>query len=116
YWPSALVRGPAAVERVVARALSMAPVPRYQRARSFAVALQRLAAGKPPEDPDETVPLSIPVASAGAQGSEAETEFWNEVKDSKDPEDIKLYIEQFPAGAFIEQARRRVAELSGKKS
>jgi hypothetical protein len=37
------------------------------------------------------------------------------VKDSDDPEDVKLYIEQFPAGVFVEQAKRRVAELRAKK-
>jgi len=114
-WPSALVQVPVAIDRVVARALAKAPEHRYPSARSFAEALKRLAAGQPAEDPDETVPMSIPVASAGAKGSEAETEFWNEVKDSKDPEDIKLYIDQFPKGVFVEQAKRRVAELAGKK-
>jgi eukaryotic-like serine/threonine-protein kinase len=116
--PSALVPGlPAAIDRVVARALAKGAEARYQSAASFASALRRVAAGKPPEDPDETVPhaASAP-APAAAQGSEAETEFWNEVKDSEDPEDIKLYIEQFPAGVFVEQARRKVAELAGKKT
>ncbi|MGQ0544337.1 MAG: serine/threonine-protein kinase, partial [Betaproteobacteria bacterium] len=42
-WPSALVPVPAAVDRVVARALAKAPEHRYQSARSFAEALQRLA-------------------------------------------------------------------------
>jgi len=114
-WPSSIAQVPPEIDRVVARALAKAPEHRYQSARGFADALKRVAEGKAPEDPDETIPLSIPVASAGSKGSEAETEFWNEVKDSKDPEDIKLYIEQFPAGVFVEHARRKVAELRGKK-
>jgi hypothetical protein len=38
------------------------------------------------------------------------------VKDSDDPEDIKLYIEQFPRGEFVDIARRRIADLSGKNN
>ena len=105
-WPSALVQVPHAYDRVVARALAKAPEHRYQSARLFATALQRIADGKPPENPDETVPL--------IQGSEAETEFWNGVKDSDDAEEIVLYIEQFPRGVFVAQAQRRVAELRAK--
>jgi serine/threonine-protein kinase len=115
-WPSSLVQIPPEIDRVVARALAKAPEHRYQSARRFAAALQRIAEGKRPEDPDETVPLSPAALAAGAKGSEAETEFWNEVKDSKDPEDLKLYIEQFPAGVFLELAQRKVAELRGKKN
>jgi serine/threonine-protein kinase len=109
-WPSALVQIPPAIDRVIARALAKAPEKRYQTARKFAESLKRIREGKPPEDPDEV--LAEPPAGAG---SEAETEFWNEVKDSKDPDELALYIEQFPAGVFVELARRKVAELSGKK-
>jgi eukaryotic-like serine/threonine-protein kinase len=114
-WPSALVKIPRDIDRVMARALAKAPEHRYQSARAFAEALKRVAAGRPPEDPDETVPISSAALKAAAVGNEAEVEFWNEVKDSKDPEDVKLYIDQFPAGAFVELARRKVAELSAKK-
>ena len=113
--PSVLVHTPPEIDRVVARALAKAPEHRFQSARSFADALRRIAAGKPPEDPDETVPISTAALAAAAKGSEAETEFWNGVKDSDDPEDVKLYIEQFPAGVFVEQAQRKVAELRAKK-
>jgi serine/threonine-protein kinase len=113
-WPCALVQLPAAIDRVVARALAKAPEHRYQSARAFADALKRVAEGKPPEDPDETVPMSS-AQLAAAVGSEAEKEFWSEVKDSNDPEDLKLYVEQFPAGVFVEQAQRKMAALRGKK-
>jgi serine/threonine protein kinase len=112
-WPSAVVQIPQAIDRVVARALAKAPEHRYQTARSFAASLKRIAEGKPPEDPAEAPPPSA--ATPLPPGSEAEKEFWNEVKDSDDPEDLALYIEQFPAGVFVEQARRKVAELRGKK-
>ena len=111
-WPSSLVQIPTAIDRVVARALAKAPEQRYQSARSFAGSLKRILEGKPPEDPDEV----LPPASAKTVGSEAETEFWNEVKDSDDPEDLALYVEQFPHGAYVELAKRKIAELGGKKS
>jgi serine/threonine protein kinase len=109
-WPSTLAPIPPELDRVVARALAKQPESRYQSARAFADALKRVAEGKPPEAPGE----SPAMPRASAVGTEAETEFWNEVKDSRDPEDIKLYIEQFPGGVFVEQAKRKVAELTGK--
>jgi serine/threonine-protein kinase len=46
-------------------------------------------------------------------GTEAEMEFWREVKDSDDPEELELYIEQFPQGVYVELARKKIAELGG---
>ena len=109
-WPSSIVQIPPAIDRVVAKALAKAPEKRYQTARKFAESLKRILEGKPPQDADEIV------EQEPAQGSEAETEFWNEVKDSEDPDDLALYIEQFPAGVFVELAQRKVAELRGKKA
>ncbi len=111
-WPSTLVQIPPTIDRVVAKALAKAPEKRYQTARKFGESLKRILEGKPPEDPDEVVAQPVVAAS---EGSEAETEFWNEVKDSKDPDELALYIEQFPGGVFVELARRKVAELRGKK-
>jgi serine/threonine-protein kinase len=117
-WPSALVQLPPEFDRVVARALAKEAEQRYQSARSFAASLKRILEGKPPEEPGEAPSRPQPVApsAARAQDSEAETEFWNGVKDSDDPEDLKLYVEQFPRGAFIEQAKRRIAALGGAGS
>ena len=119
-WPSKLVQIPNSIDRVVARALAKKPEARYQSARSFADALQRILEGKPPEDPNEvlTQPVPLAVASAPApraqqQGTEAEMEFWREVKDSDDPEEIELYIEQFPRGVYVDLARKKIADLGG---
>ena len=118
-WPSAIVQVPPEFDRVVARALAKDVEHRYQHARDFAAALKRILAGKPPEDPNEVLAKPLPAAPAPAQaaaseqGGEAESEFWEEVKDSDDPEDLKLYIEQFPNGIFIEQAKRKIAALGG---
>ena len=118
-WPSAIVQVPPEFDRVAARALAKDADQRYQRARDFAAALKRILAGKPPEDPDEALARPLPAAASrpaadpGVKQSEAEAEFWDEVKDSDDPEDLKLYIEQFPRGAFVAQAKRRIAALGG---
>ena len=107
-WPSLLVPLSTDIDRVVARAMAKLPEARYRTARLFADALRRIAAGQPPETPDETVVMTAPVSN------EAEIEFWNGVKDSNDPEDVVLYIEQFPEGMFVEQARKLMRSLRRK--
>jgi serine/threonine-protein kinase len=116
--PSKLVQVPASIDRVIARALAKKPEARYQSARSFADALQRILEGRPPEDPNEAIAQPLPAAAAPAshaqqQATEAELEFWQEVKDSDDPDELELYIEQFPRGVYAELARRKVAKLRG---
>jgi serine/threonine-protein kinase len=113
-WPSTLVDVSPDFDRVVAKALAKQPEHRYQSAAKFAEDLKRLAAGKEPEAPSLSAPKpAIPVTSSRA-GGEADKEFWEEVKDSDDPEDVKLYLEQFPDGTFAEQARSKLAQLGGK--
>jgi serine/threonine-protein kinase len=115
-WPSTLVQIPPSIDRVVARALAKEPEHRYQSARKFADALQRILEGKPPEDPAEVPPpLPASLQAPAAKNNEAEKEFWDEVKDSDEPEDLELYLAQFPQGAFVEQAKARIAALPGKK-
>ena len=106
-WPSKVVEIPPEIDRIVARAMAKEPARRYQSARKFAEALQRVAEGKAPEEPGEIVPTG--------KASEAEQEFWDGVKDSTDADEIALYIEQFPNGAFVAQAQKRITELTAKK-
>jgi hypothetical protein len=35
------------------------------------------------------------------------------VKDSDDPGDLELYVETFPRGVFVAEAKKRIAELGG---
>jgi serine/threonine-protein kinase len=112
-WPSAIVQVPPEIDRVVARALAKAPEHRYQRARAFADSLKRILEGEPPEDPSEAPPASL--AGLPAPGGEADKAFWDEVKDSKDADELALYLEQFPQGAFAALARKKIAELGAKK-
>jgi serine/threonine-protein kinase len=107
-WPSQVVGVNAVMDRVVARALAKEPEKRYQTAKAFADALQRILRGEAPEDPSEAA-----AAPAAAAGGAAEVEFWEGVRDSDDPDDIALYLEQFPQGAFVAQAKKRIAELGG---
>jgi eukaryotic-like serine/threonine-protein kinase len=107
-WPSQVLQLNPVMDRVVARALQKEPDKRYQTAKAFADALQRILRGEAPEDPNEAAGAAAPAA-----GGAAEVEFWDGVKDSDDPDDIALYLEQFPQGAFVAQARKRIAELGG---
>ena len=118
--PSKLVQVPPSIDRVILRALAKKPEARYQSAKSFADALKRILEGKQPEDPNEVLTQQAAVAAAPApaksapqQGTEAEMEFWREVKDSDDPEELELYIEQFPRGVYVDLARKKIADLGG---
>ena len=113
-WPSSVVTVSRHIDRVVARALAKSAEQRYPSARAFGDALRRIAEGRPPEDPDATVPLDGGAVPSAAKAGEAEIEFWNEVKDSRDPEEIKLYIAQFPAGEFVALARQKIAQLGAE--
>jgi serine/threonine-protein kinase len=116
-WPSKIVQLPAEIDRVVARALAKDPADRYQSARKFAEALRRVMDGKAPEEPGEPLPAPFAAKAAvdSATDNEAEAEFWEGVKDSDDPDDLELYLEQFPRGKYAAEARAKVAELRGGK-
>ena len=115
-WPSKVVQIPDVIDRVVAKALAKEPDKRYQTARKFADALKRILEGKPPEEPGEAVvqpggPAKAAAPAAPAPGGEADLEFWNEVKDSDDPDELQLYLEQFPKGQFAEAAKELIEAL-----
>jgi len=113
-WPSTILEVPPTFDRVVAKALAKEADQRYQNARKFADDLKRLAAGKDPEAPPIAAPkpATAPAStSASTAGLEAEKEFWEGVKDSDDPDDVKLYLEQFPNGRFADQAKQKIAGL-----
>ncbi|HUQ26374.1 MAG TPA: serine/threonine-protein kinase [Burkholderiales bacterium] len=115
-WPSTVLEVPPTFDRVVARALAKEPEHRYQSAREFADDLKRLAEGKEVKAPALAAPKPAAAAaspSATNANREADKEFWEGVKDSDDPDDVKLYLEQFPNGTFADQAKKKIAELGG---
>ena len=111
-WPSKLMDIPPDLDKVVARALAKQAERRYATAGQFAEAIKTVAAGKPLKDHDDV--FVRPDAKGPGAPSEAEKEFWEGVKDSTDPDEISLYIEQFPQGAFVALAQKKIAELAGK--
>jgi len=59
------------------------------------------------ETPIEESPKSAePTPSRNA--SATELAFWDSIKNSTDPEDLKLYIKKYPSGAFVELANARL--------
>jgi len=110
-WPSKLVQIPEVIDRVVATALAKAPEQRYQRAKDFADDLNLILKGKEP-NAKMPAPAGAPVAPKPAGPSAAEKEFWEGVKDSDDAEEVGLYLEQFPNGAFADAAKKKIAELT----
>jgi hypothetical protein len=44
-----------------------------------------------------------------------ELTFWNSIKESKNPEDLKVYIDEFPNGMFVDTAVTRFEELTGQR-
>jgi serine/threonine-protein kinase len=112
-WPSKLMEIPADIDRVVARALAKDAERRYKTAGEFAEAIQCIARGQPLKDHEDVFARPGAAAKGGAP-SEAEKEFWEGVKDSTDPDEISLYIEQFPQGAFVAAAQTKIAALTKK--
>lgn len=64
--------------------------------------------------------LALAVALAllvGAEGGSAvaqnaaEVAFWNRIRDSRNPSELRAYLEAYPNGAFAETARERLRQL-----
>jgi hypothetical protein len=48
------------------------------------------------------------------QANPAEIAFWESVRDSRNPAEIRAYLQQFPNGVFVPLARARLAALEAK--
>ncbi len=55
-------------------------------------------------------------APLNADAIQVELQFWNDVKDSKDPQQIQAYLDRFPKGAFSELAQARLAQIGSGPS
>ncbi|HZE62045.1 MAG TPA: serine/threonine-protein kinase [Burkholderiales bacterium] len=110
-WPTKLVQIPPVIDGVIQRALAKAADERYQTARAFGGDLKLILEGRPPKEAAKPAKS----ASHSKAGGEADKEFWEEVKNSADPDEIELYLEQFPDGTFAEEAQKKLAALRAKK-
>ena len=54
-------------------------------------------------------PAGAPAKTATADPSAFELSFWETIKNSKDPDDFRSYLQKYPSGQFAELARRRAA-------
>ncbi len=63
--------------------------------------------------PMSGAPEAGPASTGAAKNDDAAVEltFWNTVKDSRDPNDFREYLRQFPRGRFVGLAKNRLASL-----
>lgn len=55
-------------------------------------------------------------ASAVDTGPQAETVFWNSIKDSQNPREFEIYLKRYPDGEFAELAQERLAALEAERA
>ena len=56
---------------------------------------------------------SKPLGGAGG-GDSVEMLYWNAIKDSRNPADLRAYVTKFPSGLFVELASNRIASLEAE--
>jgi len=98
------------LDRVVAKALAKRPEDRFANAREFAKELRSAAQGA--TEPAEIERRGAEMTQVLRPG-ELELEYWRSIKDSGDPNDFELYLQQFPEGVYASLAGRRAAKLRG---
>jgi len=59
--------------------------------------------------------LAAPAQQKAPEASATELAFWNSIKDTADPEELKAYLEAFPQGAFAALARLRLEKLEQQR-
>ena len=132
---------PAAIDAVVARALTKTRDERYATAQEFSAALQiavrdaadatiapqasRKGSGRSstwtsaPSQPGDPIAMTKPGTSggtsAGLSGStvtqEVELVYWKDIKESEDIEDFEGFLARFPTGIYADLAQRRLKKL-----
>ena len=124
--PSTLVLSvSSAFDAVVQEALAKKPENRFARAGIFAVALRRAQAAAQagsgaslPGSAGSTFPPSAPLVAAPERAAlqenqkiEMELEFWRSIKDSKDTQELELFLKKFPDGTYAELAQLKMEKL-----
>jgi serine/threonine-protein kinase len=103
------------LDRVVVKALAKRPEDRFPNAREFARELRSAAEGKAAvgaTEPTVIVRRDADTTQALHSG-ELDLEYWRSIKDSGDPSDLELYLQQFPKGVYASLAGRKAAKLRG---
>ena len=52
-------------------------------------------------------------ANSAVDALDTEKTFWDSVKDSKDPDEIQMYLTKYPKGYFVDLANAKLQELKG---
>jgi len=55
-------------------------------------------------------------SGGGGGGDSVEMMYWNAIKDSRNPSDLRAYVTKFPGGLFVELANSRIATLESEAS
>ena len=120
---------PLAIDSVVYRALAKSRDERFATASEFSDALldacretdawqaKPLPVPSKPRDPPNPTLIATQEFSPISDGSstvtqEIELVYWKEIRDSTEPEDLKVFLTQFPKGIYAALAQRRIRQLS----
>lgn len=76
----------------------------------------RAAAASAPAPVAAAPPAAAASASPGASSAGAETVFWESVRSSRNPADLRAYLTRFPSGVFASLARNRLEEMERNRS
>lgn len=99
---------PPAFDAVVKKALAKLPAQRFAKARDLAMALRGALATSP--EP-AAVPKTRQPTKAEIKASETELEFWRSIQNRDDLDELQLYVDEFPNGAYTQLARLKLAKL-----
>ncbi|RXT52410.1 hypothetical protein B6S44_16655 [Bosea sp. Tri-44] len=75
----------------------------------------RAAAASTPA-PVAAAPPAAAASAPGASSPGAETVFWESVRSSRNPADLRAYLARFPSGVFASLARNRLEEMERNRS
>lgn len=106
---------PSAIDSVVDRALAKSRDERFTTASEFSEALLDACReandwqAKPLSVPSKPRDPPIPTLTAT---QEIELVYWEKIRDSTEPEDLNVFLTQFPKGIYAALAQRRIRRLS----
>lgn len=107
--PSSVVKSVSpAYDAIVGKALAKNPAQRFASAKEFATALREARVSKPLTLQSVEAVQQI---KAETRASDTELEFWRSIQNRDDLDELELYVDQFPHGAYSQLARLKIAKL-----